>query len=99
MLPFDSEHQIVDIEYDPTEMPPELGFLRNSIVDVRCTDTYGRHFIVEMQMLWTDSFKQRILFNASKAYNQQLDASMSFGMKRSGRRYNVPSAPPITGRN
>jgi len=78
MLPFDSNNQIVDIEYDPTEMPPEIGFLRNSIVDVRCTDTFGRHFIVEMQMLWTDSFKQRILFNASKAYIQQLDANRSF---------------------
>ena len=31
-----------------------------------------RIFIVEMQMLWTESFKQRVLFNASKAYVSQL---------------------------
>jgi hypothetical protein len=31
-----------------------------------------RQFIVEMQMLWTDSFMNRVLFNASKAYVKQL---------------------------
>jgi len=28
--------------------------------------------LVEMQMLWTESFQQRVLFNASKAYVRQL---------------------------
>src|SRR6185437_316366 len=39
---------------------------------VRCTDQQGRLFIVEMQIQWTTSFMQRMLFNASKAYVTQL---------------------------
>ena len=47
--------------------------MKNSIVDVRCVDREGRQFLVEMQMLWTDAFKSRVLFNASKAYVKQLE--------------------------
>jgi hypothetical protein len=36
-------------------------------------DNTGRQFIVEMQMFWTDSFKQRVVFNASKAYIKTLE--------------------------
>lgn len=31
-----------------------------------------------MQMLWTDSFKSRVLFNASKEYVRQLDKGMNY---------------------
>ena len=64
---------IKDLEYLPAELVPEVPLLKFSIVDVRCVDEQGRQFIVEMQMLWTDSFKTRVLFNASKAYVRQLD--------------------------
>ncbi|MDR2692576.1 MAG: Rpn family recombination-promoting nuclease/putative transposase, partial [Dysgonamonadaceae bacterium] len=37
------------------------------------TDSDGRQFIVEMQMYWTESFKSRVLLNASKAYVMQLN--------------------------
>ena len=42
-------------------------------VDVRCIDSVGRQFIVEMQMYWSESFRSRVLLNASKAYVMQLD--------------------------
>ncbi len=64
---------IRDLEYLPADLVPEVPLLKYSIVDVRCIDEQGRQFIVEMQMLWTDSFKTRVLFNASKAYVRQLD--------------------------
>ena len=70
MMPF--ENPIVSIEYQTGELIPELAnVLRNTIVDVRCTDSVGRQFIVEMQMYWTESFKNRVLLNASKAYVNQ----------------------------
>ncbi|MCL1850115.1 MAG: Rpn family recombination-promoting nuclease/putative transposase [Bacteroidetes bacterium] len=72
------ENPVVDIEYQTGELIPELPDLRNSIVDVRCTDTNGRQFIVEMQMYWTESFKSRVLLNASKAYIKQLDKTEEF---------------------
>jgi len=76
MLPL--EKPIVSIEYQSGELVPELDILRNTVVDVRCTDGDGRQFIVEMQLYWYDSFKQRVLFNASKAYVRQLDKAESF---------------------
>ncbi len=73
LLPLDEDHQIVSLEYLPAELVPAVPLLKNTIVDVRCKDVSGRSFIVEMQMLWTDSFKYRVLFNASKAYVRQLE--------------------------
>jgi predicted transposase/invertase (TIGR01784 family) len=64
---------IKTLEYLPADLVPDIPLLKFSIVDVRCVDENGRQFIVEMQMLWTDSFKSRVLFNASKAYVKQLD--------------------------
>ena len=77
MLPL--EKPIVNIEYKSGELIPELSdVLRNTIVDVRCTDADGRNFIVEMQMYWSESFKSRVLLNASKAYVMQLDKAEDF---------------------
>ncbi|MDR2926805.1 MAG: Rpn family recombination-promoting nuclease/putative transposase, partial [Cytophagaceae bacterium] len=66
------EKPVTSIEYQTGELLPDIPELRNSIVDVRCSDETGRHFIVEMQMHWTGLFKSRVLFNASKAYVRQL---------------------------
>ena len=72
LLPLEEGRVIESLEYLPAELVPEVPLFKNSIVDVRCHDNHGRQFIVEMQMLWTDSFKARVLFNASKAYVSQL---------------------------
>ena len=82
LLPLKNGQQIEQVEYIPAELVPQVPLLKNSIVDVRCTDNRGRQFIVEMQMLWTDSFKNRVLFNASKAYVKQLDRGHEYkGLK------------------
>lgn len=73
LLPLKPEESITDIEYLASEMVPDNPLRKNSIVDVRCKDNYGRHFIVEMQMIWSPEFKYRVLFNASKAYVRQAD--------------------------
>jgi len=73
------EKPIVNIEYQTGELIPELvDVLRNTIVDVRCTDSEGRQFLVEMQLFWNESFKSRVLLNASKAYVKQLDKTEDF---------------------
>lgn len=73
LLPLTADQEITDIEYLPSEMVPENPLRKNSIVDVRCKDKQGRQFIVEMQMIWSPEFKQRVLFNASKAYVRQMN--------------------------
>jgi predicted transposase/invertase (TIGR01784 family) len=82
LLPLAHDEEVISIEYLPAEMVPDIPIIKNSIVDVRCVDNKGRQFIVEMQMLWTDSFKSRVLFNASKAYVKQLDKNKEYkGLK------------------
>ena len=71
LLPLGENEQIRSIKYLPTELVPELYLHKNSIVDVLCEDVRGRKFCVEMQMEWSNSFKQRVLFNASKLYVTQ----------------------------
>jgi predicted transposase/invertase (TIGR01784 family) len=79
MLPL--EKPIASIEYQTGELISELpDVLRHTIVDVRCTDIDQRQFIVEMQLLWSESFKSRVLLNASKAYVMQIDKAEDFNL-------------------
>ncbi len=71
LLPLGDDEQIQEIEYLQPELVPELYLHKNSIVDVLCKDICGRTFCVEMQMEWSQAFKQRVLFNASKLYVTQ----------------------------
>lgn len=78
LLPLDDGKQVESIEYLPPEMVPDNPDKKNSIVDVRCEETGGRTFIVEMQLNWTTAFKERVLFNAAKAYVRQIDRSEEY---------------------
>lgn len=73
LLPLAPDGQIVSIEYLTPEQVPEIPEFKDTVVDVRCKDAKGRKFIVEMQMAWTDSFKNRMLFNSCKAIVTQLE--------------------------
>lgn len=72
VLPLEDDKKIVELTYLPPEQVPHLPVLKRTIVDVKCKDTQGRFFIVEMQIEWTDSFKQRLLFGSSQALVKQL---------------------------
>ena len=73
LLPLDEGKRIEHVEYLPAELVPENPLKKNSVVDVRCRETGGRHFIVEMQMNWNNEFKRRVILNASKAVVKQLN--------------------------
>ena len=74
LLPFNTqEEEIVQIEYIAPEYATNRFFKFDCVLNVRCKDWRGRQFIVEMQMMWTSAYKQRVLFNASKAYVSQLE--------------------------
>ena len=78
LLPLAEDAPITSIEYEAPEMVPEKDGGKNSIVDVRCTDARGRHFIVEMQMSWNEEFKKRIIMNTSKAVMKQVGTAEVF---------------------
>ena len=72
ILPLPEGRLIESVKYLMPEQSPRIPEMRNTIVDVKCTDEKGRIFIVEMQMAWSKSFTKRFLFGVSKAYVQQL---------------------------
>ena len=78
LLPLDDEHQVKSVEYISYDQVPDTSLKRFNVVNVRCRDALGQQFLVEMQMIWSEEFKQRVLFNASKAYVRQLDKSENF---------------------
>ncbi len=78
MLPLKDDELVVSVDYLQPEVLPLIPDLKDSIVDVLCTDQKGRSFIVEMQMYWTSYFKQRVLFNASKIYSSQLKKGKNY---------------------
>ena len=79
LLPFKTkEEEIQSVEYLTPEMVPENPLRKFSIVDVRCKDQRGRQFIVEMQMVWSPEFMQRVMFNSAKAYVRQLDRNEDY---------------------
>ena len=73
LLPLPSNSPIVSLTYLQNEQVPVIPEFKRTIADVKCTDVQGRIFIVEMQMNWTDNFKQRLLFGTSQAFVKQLD--------------------------
>jgi len=72
LLPLPEGRTIDSVDYLPAEQTPRIPSMKNTIVDVKCTDQDGRIFIVEMQMTWNPYFYQRFLYGTSKAYVQQL---------------------------
>ena len=81
LLPFKTkEEEIQSVEYLTPEMVPDNPLRKNSIVDVRCRDQRGRQFIVEMQMVWSPEFMQRVMFNSAKAYVRQLDKKEDYSL-------------------
>ena len=78
VLPLPANSPIVALTYLPTEQVPAIPEFKRTIADAKCTDSQGRIFIVEMQVNWTDSFKQRLLFGASQAFVKQLDSGEDF---------------------
>ena len=79
LLPLKDDERVESIEYWPADQIPERTEAEKySIVDVYCKDNKQREFIVEMQMTWTESFKKRVLLNASKAYVAQTNKGMKY---------------------
>ena len=81
LLPLPDDAPIDTLEYLPHELAPELPLIEKySIVDVKCKDTQGRIFIVEMQMMWSTNFDKRVLFGGANAYVKQLKQGQDYAL-------------------
>ena len=78
ILPLPQDGLIDTLTYLTPEQSPRIPGMKNTIVDVKCTDQKGRIFIVEMQMSFSPNFLKRFLYGTSKAYVQQLDSGQPY---------------------
>ena len=78
ILQLDDAHRITEVTFlDPTQRP-KVEELKLSIVDVKCKDARGIHYVVEMQVLNVEAFGKRVVYNVAKAYTNQLDAGADY---------------------
>ena len=76
------DRTVEDIEYATTEIPGLTLAGKASRVDLRCTDTRGRSFIVEVQRSPQPNFFRRCVYYASRIY--------ALGARRGdGQRYDI----------
>ena len=80
LMPLSPGCLIEELTYLPTEQVPDTPGKKDSIVDVKCKDSNGRIFIVEMQMYWFEAFMNRVIFNAGKAYVRQLEKGNNYDL-------------------
>ncbi len=78
VLPLAEDELIESLEYLQAEQIPVIPILKRTIVDVKCKDHKGCFFVVEMQLEWTSSFMQRMLFGTSQAYVKQLGKGQDY---------------------
>ena len=72
LLGLSGDHRIVDLEHLSREQRVPLEELKLSLVDVKCFDERGRHYVVEMQVLNVEGFEKRVVYKTSRAYVTQL---------------------------
>jgi predicted transposase/invertase (TIGR01784 family) len=78
LLELDEPRRIVQLEYLSPEQLPSRPTGKLSILDVKCTDARGVRYVIEMQVIEVDGFQKRVVYNACKAYTNQLEAGHGY---------------------
>lgn len=78
ILQLDAQHRITEVTFLDPAQRPKVEELKLSIVDVKCKDARGVHYVVEMQVLNVEAFDKRVVYNVAKAYTNQLDAGAGY---------------------
>lgn len=81
---FEGRKIIKDLRYTSIEQDGEYPEIRRAIFDLYCIGQDGEHFIVEMQQLYQEYFKDRAVFYTSRLINRQLARG------RIGNNYQLP---------
>ena len=78
ILELDEAHRITEVRLLDPAQRPKIAELKMSIVDVKCTDAQGIHYVVEMQVLNVEAFEKRVVYNVAKAYTNQLGKGVTY---------------------
>ncbi|MGI2262403.1 Rpn family recombination-promoting nuclease/putative transposase, partial [Candidatus Cardinium hertigii] len=71
--------KVEKVTFLSTIQDPDIACKKESVVDVLCTDQYGKQIIVEMQVSPQQGFEKRAQYYASKAYSRQLNSGQELG--------------------
>src|SRR5690606_13838744 len=69
---FEGERIITDLRYMPGDQDEDVETIRRVVFDLYCIGSDGEHFIVEMQQLSQDYFKDRTVYYTSRLISKQL---------------------------
>ena len=69
---FQGQKTIVDLRYKPVELDGDQEQMRRVVFDLHCIGTDGEIFIIEMQQLYQEFFKDRAVYYTSRLINKQL---------------------------
>ena len=72
VLSLEHPYLIQEVEILDPYLAPKIKGMKDTFLDVRVRDENGRSYVVEMQVLNVPGFEKRILYNACKAYVNQL---------------------------
>jgi predicted transposase/invertase (TIGR01784 family) len=72
LLGLEGEHRLARVELLSPEQRPQVKEIKYSIVDVKCVDARGTHYVAEMQVLNVEGFEKRIVSHVAKAYARQM---------------------------
>jgi predicted transposase/invertase (TIGR01784 family) len=76
---FEGVHNTIeDVEFLPLHQDPKIAALRQSIIDVKCSDSKNRQFIIEMQCYSDSAFLKRACVYAARAYADQAIDGVSY---------------------
>src|SRR5690554_6285346 len=81
---FQGEKVIVDLAYGPNEHDGEQREERRVVFDLHCTGAEGERFIIEMQRLYQDFFKDRMVYYTSRLISKLVSKG------RRGNNYELP---------
>ncbi len=78
LLELEEGQLIEDLSYLSAEEKIPREEMKLSIVDVRCIDQRKTQYVVEMQLFNVAGFEERVIYNASKAFTQQLKTAEDY---------------------
>ena len=78
VLDFTGDQEIQAVTFADPHNVPHTDWLKASIVNVRCTDKRGRHFIIELQVAPETDYFERCQYYTALALSRQLNKSANY---------------------
>ncbi len=80
ILDYTGDNEILDLDFlDPASLP-KIEALKTSFLDVSIRTKAGKQIIIEMQVQNVEALEQRVLYNVTKRYSNQLSKSEHYSL-------------------